>query len=84
MTNEEFVEDLMKFEHPMMQVFILEAVSYYSNVITKPSARQKFIDKHKDGFFSPDAWLHCADRYKKRYEARHKNPKLGVHANRNA
>lgn len=84
MTNQEFVDDLIQFEHPMMQVFMLEAVSYYSNVITQPDEKAKFIKKHEDGFFSPEAWLHCAERFKKRYEARHKNPKLGIHANRNA
>jgi hypothetical protein len=69
-TNTEFLNELMEFSFhgALTQVFVIEALRYYSDIITK----QPKPEDHGNGFISAIAWHETAievqERLTKQYE----------------
>lgn len=71
MTNEEFMKDLMNYSPygAMCQVFILEAVRYYSEMV-KNSKPDPDKEKMSKSFINPKLWRALATNINERCEAR--------------
>lgn len=69
MTNTEFVTQIMEFAKsgPLMQAFIIEALSYYSKMVAEMP-----VEKIGGGaFMNPHAWKACGEELHREIEARY-------------
>jgi len=57
-TNVEMVNEFMECGSPMNQVFLIEAVSFYSKHVKEQA--MEIRENMKGSFINPDAWIMCA------------------------
>jgi hypothetical protein len=63
--TEKFLTELMRYESPMMQPFILEAVQKYAEHLI--SNKDEYIKQNENSWLEPRAWVSCATTYVEKY-----------------
>ncbi|MFH1118245.1 MAG: hypothetical protein V1775_00370 [Bacteroidota bacterium] len=66
LSNVEFVKTFMNYGSPMKQIFVMDAIGKLSGLIL--ADKEKVRQDMKGHFIHPDAWIQCAEQWKKDYE----------------
>lgn len=66
MTNTELIEKFMEWGSPLNQVFVMEALNRYANLVIEEQdeLRKSMVDH----LIHPEAWIKCAKDFRKLYD----------------